>query len=153
MRNKISRFSLDTTTLPEYNYAIFFRFLWLLYCKLHKYASEKGEIQEKSIKLKRNERKGEIQTRKRRPWKRWVMESMRSALRRDYGLEIAVSLMGKNASDQAWWLWRLYFCWVSGGVHSRLAREEYRVYHRGGSAKRRLKQSVSSDTESAEVES
>ena len=51
---------------------------------------------EESIKLKRNEQKGEIQTIKRRPWKRWVMENMRSALRRDCGLEIAVSLMWKN---------------------------------------------------------
>ena len=37
-------------------------------------------------------------------------------------------------------------------LHSRPAREEYRVYHRGGSAKRRLKQNPSSDTESAKVE-
>ena len=70
MCNKISHFPLDTATLLAYNYAIFFQLLWLLYWKLRKYASEKGEIQEsseESIKLKRNERKGEIQTRKRRP--------------------------------------------------------------------------------------
>ena len=70
MCNNVSHFPLDTATLLEYNYAIFFQLLWLLYWKLRKYASEKGEIQEKFrrvIKLKRNERKSEIQTRKRRP--------------------------------------------------------------------------------------
>lgn len=70
MCNKISHFPLDTATLLAYNYAIFFQLLWLLYRKLRRYASEKGEIQEKLrrvIKLKRNERKSEIQTRKRRP--------------------------------------------------------------------------------------
>ena len=70
MCNNISHFPLDTATLLEYNYAIFFQLLWLLYWKLRKYASEKGEIQEKFRKvhkLKSNERKGEIQTIKRRP--------------------------------------------------------------------------------------
>ena len=37
-------------------------------------------------------------------------------------------------------------------ISAESAREEYRVYHRGGSAKRRLKQNPSSDTESAKVE-
>ena len=59
MCNNISHFPLDTATLLAYNYAIFFQLLWLLYWKLRKYASKKGEIQEKFRKVHKLNRMNE----------------------------------------------------------------------------------------------
>ena len=69
---------------------------------------------------------------------------MKSAPQRGCGSGIAVSLMERICFRSSVVLWRLYFCWISGGVHSRPSREEYRIFHSREPTERSLKQSASS---------